>query len=108
MLIAEEPEVSPPPMLAVVMPKPCSTRQNATTEAQVHPEAGCGAVRTDARMRRLHSSGRRSTESDEATLRRMQGTHGRAHAARRRRTGAAATALRQAPKRLDGCRSERR
>ena len=63
--------------------EPCtgSICENATKEAQVHSKAGCGAVWTDARMRGLYNSGRRSTESDEATFRRMQGTYGRAHAA---------------------------
>ena len=61
MLIGEEPEVRPPPVPAVVMPIPEAIRQNATTDAQVHSETGCGAVRTDARMRGLYSSGRRST-----------------------------------------------
>ena len=50
-----------------------SNCQNDKTEAQVHFKAGCGAVRTDVRMRGLYSSRRRSKESGEATLRRMHG-----------------------------------
>ena len=81
MLIGEEPVVRPPPTPAVVMPIPEAIRQNATTVAQVHSEAGCGAVWTDARMRGLYNSHRRSAKNNKATFRRMQGTYGRAHAA---------------------------
>ena len=70
-----EPEVRPPPAPAVVMPAP-----EAIVRAP-HFETRCGTVWTDASMRGLRSSGLRSTESDEATFRRVQGTHGRAHAA---------------------------
>ena len=76
-----EPEVRPPPVLAVVMPAPEAIVGAPQQRAQVHSETRCGTVWIDARMRGLRSSGRRSTESDEATFRRVQGTHGRAHAA---------------------------
>ena len=78
MLVGEEPEVRPPPMPAVVMPFPEAI---IITPQQRRRYVLKQDVRTDTRMRGLYNSGRRSTESDEATLRRMQGTHGRAHAA---------------------------
>ena len=74
----------PPPMLASGDAYTWGNNQNATTEVQAHSEAGCGAVRTDTKMRGFYNSGRRSAESDEAIFRRMQGTYGRAHAAWRR------------------------
>ena len=76
MLIGEEPEVRLPSMPAVVMPIPEAIVRKPQQRRRYILKQGCGSVRTDARMRGLYSSGR-----SEATLRRMQGTHGRAHAA---------------------------
>ena len=51
-------------------------------------------------VKRCNSGRKEKKVCDEATFRRVQGTHGRAHAA--------ATARRQAQKRLDGRRIERK
>ena len=99
-------EVRPPPLPAVVMSTPEANRQSATTEAQVHSEEGCGAVRTDARMRGLYSSGagaQRATKphSDECRERMDELMQRDEDALVQQRLQ-----LRQAPKILDGCRSE--
>ena len=80
MLIGEEPEVKPPPMPAVVMPIPEAIVRTPQQRRRYFLKQDV-AVWSDARMRGLCNSGRRSAESDEAAFRRMQGTYGRAHAA---------------------------
>ena len=69
MLVGEEPEVRPPPVLAVVMPAPEAIVRTPQQRrryilkqdvARYGPTPGCEASR---------SSGRRSTEGDDATFR---------------------------------------
>ena len=49
-LVGEEPEVRPPPVLAVVMPFREAIVRTPQSKAQVYSAAGFGAVRTDARI----------------------------------------------------------
>ena len=77
MLIGEEPEVRPPPMPAVMVPKPeaiVRTPQQRRRYILQQDVARCGPTPEC-------DFGRRSAESDEATFRRTQGPYGRAHAA---------------------------
>ena len=80
MLIGEEPEVRPPPVPAVMMPIPEAIVRTAQQRrryilkqdvARYGPTPECEACTTLAA----------GAQSDEATFRRMQGTHGRAYAA---------------------------
>ena len=66
--------------MAVAMPAP-EAIVRASQQRRSYILKQDGTVWTDAKMRGLRTSGQRSTESDEATFRRVQGTHGRAHAA---------------------------
>ena len=81
MLIGEAPEVRPPPVPAVMMLVPEAIVRTPQQRRRYILKQDVARYGPTPECETCTTLGRRSAESHEGTFRRMQGTHGRAHAA---------------------------